>query len=88
MDERIDNIKTRLVAAYGQIGVIRDHRNRGDLFSMLHTVEQILKNISKESVTCRQRKRTTPKYEDLVQQCTESLEMLEKYVVFASLTNT
>lgn len=88
MDERINNINSRLNAAYNQIVAIRNSRNRGDLFSMLGAVERILKSISKESVICRQRKRTTLRYEDLVQQCTEALEMLEKYVVFASLMNT
>lgn len=88
MDQRIDDITQRLDNAYDQIAVLLDRRNQGDLFAMLHTVERILKNISRESVVCRQRKRMTPKYEDLVQQCTESLEMLEKYVVFARLMNS
>lgn len=88
MDDRIENINTRLNTAYNQIVAVRNSRNQGDLFSMLGTVERILKNISRESVICRQRKRITPRYEDLVQQATESLEMLEKYVIFASLMNT
>jgi hypothetical protein len=88
MDQHIDSIKTRLDAVYEQIFLIRNRRNQGDLFAMLHTVERILKKISQESVVCRQRKRNTPKYNDLVQQCTEALEMLEKYVIFASLMNT
>ena len=85
MDERLLRIEQRAGDARMQIVAVKSYDSRRDLAAMLHTVEKTLVDISRESVNCRQRKRTTPRYEDLIQQCTESLEMLEKYIVFAKL---
>ena len=85
MDERLLRIEQRAGDARMQVVAVKSYDSRRDLAAMLHTVEAIMIKISRESVICRQKKRRTAKYEDLIQQCTESLEMLEKYIVFAKL---
>lgn len=57
-----------------------------DLRRMSHRCVNLLDEISKESVVCRQRKTVTTKYTELVTKYAESVDVLEKYVMLAHLS--
>jgi hypothetical protein len=57
-----------------------------DLRRMAKHCVKLLDEISKESVVCRQRQSVTAKYTTLVKDYTESVDVLEKYVMLAHLS--
>lgn len=57
-----------------------------DLRRMSHHCVNLLDEISKESVVCRQRHSVTAKYTTLVNKYAESVDVLEKYVILAHLS--
>ena len=58
---------------------------RRDLKKMLGHVDQLLTEISKESVNCRRAKRNTLHYNELVVLCEDQLDVVEKYMLLSRL---
>ena len=46
----------------------------------------LLDEISKEDVVCRQRKKVTAKYNELVNKYVEAVDVIEKYTMLAHLS--
>jgi hypothetical protein len=58
---------------------------RRDLKKMLVHVDQLLTEISKESVNCRRAKCSTLHYKELVVLCEDQLDVVEKYMLLSRL---
>lgn len=84
MDGKIADFARQRDALYSQILDVKQHRS--DLMTMLRTIEKHLTALSKEEINCRRFAHTTPYYNELAAQCEESIQVLEKYIVFARLT--
>ncbi len=65
---------------------IKNREYRSDLVRFSHNCVNLITLISKEEVVCRQRRQITTKYNDLVKQYIDAVEMLEKYLMFAHLS--
>ena len=79
----------QLIARYQQaeqaVKKVKNPTARRDLLKMLKTVDQTLADISKESVECRRIHHATARYETLVTTADQTLDNLEKYLVYAVL---
>ncbi len=65
---------------------IRKKAFRADLVKFSHNCVNILNEISKEEVVCRQRRHITVRYNELVAYYSNAVDLLEKYVMFAHLS--
>ena len=81
----MDEILTRIDRVEAQIATVKNKVAYRDLRKMLASVDNIVTEMSKEDVTCRQLKRTTIKYRELEAQADDSLSNLEQMVTFAAL---
>lgn len=81
----MDQLHLRFDQAHDQIRSIGNKRAQRDLYLMLRSIERTLTQISSESVECRRLQRVTPKYENLVSQCEQLLDNLEKHLLMARL---
>lgn len=81
----MDEILERVTRVESQISLIKNKVAYRDLRHMLATIDKVVTEISKESVTCRRLKKTTPKYTELSEQADQLLTNLEQHVTFAAL---
>jgi hypothetical protein len=85
MDE-LEQAKQRYQDLLPSMTAIRKREFRADLAKFSHNCVNILNEISKEEVVCRQRRQVTTKYNELVTYYVNAVDMLEKYVMFAHLS--
>ena len=78
-------LQDRLAEAQKQVPTVKNKQARRDLYMMLKSTESAYNKISQESVECRRLHRVTPRYDQLVKNCEELLEHLEKHLTFAKL---
>lgn len=78
LDKRLDKI-------WHQIQVLPYSNNRTDLLILWHMANEVKRNLSQESVICRQRKRETIKYRELRQKLEESVLAVEQNYTFVIL---
>ena len=76
--ERIDNLERK-------IRDLKDPIARRDMQKMFRNLETVQTEISRESVECRRRQRTTVRYQELLTQCQQLLEEYERTLTFAIL---
>jgi len=84
MDTSIGALARRRDTLYVQILGVKHHRS--DLMIMLRNVEKHLTALSKEEINCRRFSHITLQYKELAEMCEEAMQVLEKYIVFARLT--
>jgi len=85
MDD-LEAAKQRYEAILPAATAIRSSNVWIDLRRMTRNCVKILDEISKESVVCRQRHTVTAKYNTLVKDYVEAVDVLEKYVMLAHLS--
>jgi len=76
--ERIDSLERK-------IRDLKDPIARRDMQKMFRNLETVQTEISRESIECRRRQRTTVKYQELLAQCHQLLEEYERTLTFAIL---
>jgi hypothetical protein len=76
----------RYVQLLPAMTAIREMPYWADLRRMTKHCVKIREEISRESVVCRQRQTITTKYTSLVNEYTEAVDSLEKYVMLAHLS--
>ena len=81
----MDELFQRLDRAEKQIALVKNKVARRDLLKMHDHCLKIRQKMSRESVECRRLHRTTGSYTRLEQELEESLDSLEKYIVWAGL---
>ena len=81
----MDEILTRINTVEAQIATVKNKVAYRDLRKMLASIDNIITEISREDVNCRQLKKTTLKYRELEAQANNSLSNLEQMVTFAAL---
>lgn len=84
-----NQVMEQLIARYQQVEQavkkVKNPTARRDLLKMLRTVDQLLDDISKESVECRRIRHNTARYDTLILKADQTLDNLEKYLVYAVL---
>jgi hypothetical protein len=85
MDE-LEQAKQRYQDLLPSMTAIQKREFRADLAKFSHNCVNILNEISKEEVVCRQRKHVTSRYNELITYYANAVDMLEKYVMFAHLS--
>jgi len=83
----MDDLSKRIDTAYTKITGIKNKVARRDLLIMMRATESAYTKLDMESVECRRLHRTTPKYNELLKNCEELMDHLEKHITFASLLN-
>lgn len=78
------NFKHRMDTLWANINQL-DHRTRMDMKKMFQTCEKLYDELSKEEVICRARRKSTTKYQKIVQDLEQRLQEIEQYLVIASL---
>jgi uncharacterized lipoprotein YehR (DUF1307 family) len=81
----MDEILARMTTVKAQIATVKNKVAYRDLRQMLRAIDATITEMSKESVVCRQRKKTTIRYQELEQQAGDLLSNLEQMVTFAAL---
>ena len=81
----MDEILDRINHCEKHISAVKSKVAYRDLRKMLANVDRVVTAMSRESVECRQRKRTTVRYQELEQQARELLVVLEQHITFANL---
>ena len=81
----MDNLSQRIDQAYTQIAAVKSKVARRDLMIMLRATETAYTHLDRESVECRRLGRHTLRYTELLQNCQELVDNLEKNITFASL---
>jgi septation ring formation regulator EzrA len=81
----MDEILERINTVEAQIATVKNKVAYRDLRKMLSSIDNIITEMSKEDVNCRQLKKTTLKYRELEAQANTSLSNLEQMVTFAAL---
>lgn len=85
--EQFEDAKQRYEKLLPTIGNLKDKVVRRDLVKFSRICVSNLEKISREEVRCRQLKRVTESYKKLLQDYTESVDVLEKYTVLAVLSD-
>ena len=85
--EQFEDAKQRYEKLLPTIGNLKDKIARRDLVKFSRICVSNLEKISREEVRCRQLKRVTESYKKLLQDYTESVDVLEKYTVLAVLSD-
>ena len=81
----MNNLAQRIDHAYTQIGAVKSKVARRDLMIMLRATETAYTRLDQESVECRRLGRSTSRYAELLQNCQQLIDNLEKNITFASL---
>ena len=81
----MDNLSQRIDQAYTQIAAVKSKLARRDLMIMLRAAETAYTRLDQESVECRRLGRLTSRYTELLQNCQELVDNLERNITFASL---
>jgi hypothetical protein len=81
----MDNLSQRIDQAYHQIAAVKSKLAQRDLMVMLRATETAYTRLDQESVQCRRLGKPTSKYEELLQNCQELVDNLERHITFASL---
>lgn len=77
--------KIRVDAIRKSLDQLPSSRNKLDLKKMIATCEEIMQEISKEEVVCRQRKNLTLRYKSLNLELENAISETERYLIFARL---
>ena len=85
MDE-LEQAKARYERLLPAVATIRSMPFWLDLRRMSKNCVNLLDEISKEDVVCRQRKKVTVKYNELVNKYIEAVDVIEKYTMLAHLS--
>lgn len=81
-----EQAKQRYEQLLPTLTAVKTRQFRSDLSRFSHNCVNLLNEISKEEVVCRQRRQVTSKYNELVTQYIDAVDMLEKYTMFAHLS--
>ena len=84
MDE-FEETKRRYEDLLPAMTAVTNRKYLPDLVKFSHNCVNLLNEISKESVVCRQRKQITARYMELIEQYKNSVNILEQYTMFAHL---
>ena len=81
----MDELYQRLDLAERQITQIPNKIARRDLLKMIRTIDATMVAADMESVECRQRRRETTRYKELVKTAGDLITNLEQHLTFAAL---
>ena len=81
----MDEILERVNHSESQISTIKNKVAYRDLRKMLANIDKVVTEISKESVECRQHKKNTPRYNELIAKANALLDNLDQHITFAAL---
>jgi hypothetical protein len=81
----MDEILERLNRVESQIATVKNKVAYRDLRRMVDPIDNIITEMSREDVECRQRKKITLRYRELEAQANDLLSNLEQMVTFAAL---
>ena len=81
----MEEILDRVNRSESQISAIKNKVAYRDLRKMLANIDKVITEISKESVECRQHKKNTPKYNELIIKANQLLDNLDQHITFAAL---
>ena len=81
----MEEILDRINLAESQISTIKSKVAYRDLRKMLAAIDRVMTEISKESVECRQHKKNTPRYNELIVKVNGLLDNLDQHITFAAL---
>jgi hypothetical protein len=82
----LEQAKNRYEQLQPAVSAIRAMPYWLDLRRMKAHCNKLSDEISKESVVCRQRKKVTVKYNELVNKYVEAVDVIEKYTMLAHLS--
>lgn len=85
--EQFEDAKQRYQNLLPTITNIKDRVARRDLIKFSKICVNNLEKISREEVRCRQLRRVTESYIELLQNYIDSVDLLEKYAILAVLSD-
>jgi len=81
----MDELYNRLDRAVEQVNAVKSKVAKRDLIKMIRAIDTALTQADKELVECRRMHKETSRYRELIQNATELINNLEKYITFAAL---
>jgi hypothetical protein len=81
----MDEILERINTVERQIATVKNKVAYRDLRRMVDPIDNLITEMSREDVECRQRKRVSLKYRELEAEANKLLSNLEQMVTFAAL---
>ena len=71
-----------------KIARVKDWQLKRDLLQLSKTCDEYRREVNKEEVNCRQQLRISTKYQKILKQYHESVEMLEQHLVEAMIRDS
>ena len=81
----MDELYNRLDLAVTQVNSVKSKVAKRDLIKMIRAIDAAMTLVDQELVECRRMHKETSKYQELIQNATELIDNLEKYITFAAL---
>ena len=81
----MDELYDRLDRAVEQVNAVKNKVAKRDLIKMIRAIDAAMTLADQELVECRRMRKETSKYQELIQNATELINNLEKYITFAAL---